>query len=57
MSSKSEVRRAINNNGIKINDLLVNDENKIINYQIFNEENMKISFGKKNIFYSKLFRS
>ena len=26
MSSKSEARRAINNNGIKINDSMVNDE-------------------------------
>ena len=34
MKSKSEVRRAIKNNGVKINDKLVGDENKILNYQI-----------------------
>ena len=31
MSSKSEARRAINNKGVKINDLLVADENKTLN--------------------------
>tara|TARA_Y100000816_G_C26104380_1_gene586299 strand:- start:992 stop:2227 length:1236 start_codon:yes stop_codon:yes gene_type:complete len=54
MSSKSEVRRAINNNGIKINDLLVNDENKIINLPDFQEENMKISYGKKKHYLFKI---
>ena len=39
MSSKSEARRAINNNGIKINDELVVDENKILNL---------IKYGKKS---------
>ncbi len=54
MSSKSEARRAINNNGIKINDLLVMDENKVINFSDFKEKNMKISFGKKKHFLFKL---
>ena len=31
MSSKSEARRAINNKGIKINDLFIADENKTLN--------------------------
>ena len=47
MNSKSEARRAINNNGIKINDELVVDENKILNLSDFINENLKISFGKK----------
>ena len=34
MNSKSEARRAIKNNGIKVNDVLVIDENKILNFQI-----------------------
>ena len=54
MSSKSEARRAINNNGIKINDSMVNDEKKLIVSGDFNEEKMKISFGKKKHFLFKL---
>ena len=54
MSSKSEARRAINNNGIKINDSMVNDEKKLIVSEDFNEEKMKISFGKKKHFLFKL---
>ena len=54
MNSKSEARRAINNNGIKINDLLVIDENKKINFSDFKKENMKISFGKKKHFLFKI---
>ena len=48
MTSKSEARRAIKNNGIKINDFLINDEKKIINLNDFiNESYMKLSYGKK----------
>ena len=54
MSSKSEARRAIKNNGIKVNDLLVTDENMIINYSNFEDKNMKISFGKKKHFIFKI---
>ncbi len=54
MSSKSEARRAINNNGIKINDTLVKDENKILNMNDFEKENVKISFGKKKHFLFKI---
>ncbi len=54
MSSKSEARRAIINNGIKINDLLINDEKKLINNNDFNEKNMKLSFGKKKHFLFKV---
>ena len=56
MSSKSEARRAINNNGIKINDLLVVNENKILELSDFKQENMKVSFGKKKHLYLKLLR-
>ena len=54
MSSKSEARRAIKNKGIKVNDLLVTDENMILNYSNFKNKNMKISFGKKKHFLFKI---
>ncbi len=54
MNSKSEARRAINNKGIKVNDLLVVDDSKILNASDFKKENMKISFGKKKHFIFKI---
>ena len=54
MKSKSEARRAINNNGIKINDTLVGNENKILELSDFKKENMKVSFGKKKHFLFKI---
>ena len=47
-NSKSEVRRIIKNNGVKINNEVVTDESKIININNFdNDNNMKVSHGKK----------
>ena len=47
-NSKGEVRRMIKNNGLRINNELVKDESKIIDQNNFdNENNMKISHGKK----------
>ena len=47
-SSKSEVRRIIKNNGLKINNEVVTDESKIINVNNFDKDNnMKVSHGKK----------
>ena len=54
MKSRGEARRAINNNGIKINDALVGDENKILEFSDFKKENMKVSFGKKKHFLFKI---
>ena len=54
MNSKSEARRAINNKGVKINNLLVADENKILSLSDFKDENLKISFGKKKHFLFKI---
>ncbi len=54
LNSKSEVRRAILNNGIKVNGILVKDENKIINLPDFQEESMKISYGKKKHYLFKI---
>ena len=36
--SKSEIRRLISGNGIKINNQTISDEKKIINIKFFNEE-------------------
>ena len=46
--SKSEARRIINNNGVKINDVTVDDEKKIILAKDFRNKILKISCGKKN---------
>ena len=49
LSSKSEAKRAILNNGLKINDILLKDERKILKLSDFNGKNVKFSYGKKNI--------
>ena len=54
MNSKSEARRAINNKGIKINDMLIDNENKEIDFADFEKEKMKISFGKKKHYIFKI---
>ena len=47
-NSKSEVRRMIKNNGLRINNEVMEDEKKIINQNDFNNDNiMKVSHGKK----------
>ena len=47
-NSKSEIRRMIKNNGLKINNEVITDENKIINQNNFDQNNsMKVSHGKK----------
>jgi len=47
-SSKSEIRRMIKNNGLKINNEIVKDETKIINKNNFDQnDTMKVSHGKK----------
>ncbi|MDC1093166.1 tyrosine--tRNA ligase [Pelagibacteraceae bacterium] len=45
--SKSEARRVIANNGLKINNILVDDEKKILHKVDFKEKVLKISYGKK----------
>ena len=54
MQSKSEVRRAIKNNGIKINNILLKDEFKTIKLKDFNNGILKVSFGKKKHYIFKL---
>ncbi len=49
VSSKSEVRRILKNNGIRVNDNVINDEKKIINMENVSKDNsIKLSIGKKN---------
>ena len=55
MNSKSEIRRAINEKSIKINDTLVESEKKIIDLKDFKENScVKVSRGKKKHFIIKL---
>jgi tyrosyl-tRNA synthetase len=53
LSSKSEVRRAIIEKGIKINDITVVDDKKIINEKDLNNDFIKVSYGKKKHFKIK----
>jgi len=47
-TSKSEIRRIINNSGVKINNAIVNDNKFLINNNLFNnEKTLKLSLGKK----------
>ena len=55
LKSKSEIRRAIVENGIKINDVVVADDKKIIRLNDFVENDyIKVSYGKKKHFRIKL---
>ena len=53
-SSKSEARRAIANKGLKINNILIEDEKKILRILDFNEKSLKMSFGKKKHYVVKI---
>ena len=47
--SKSEVRRIINNNGIRIDNKIIENDKVLITINHFNENNLlKLSLGKKN---------
>ena len=45
--SKSEIRRLVKGNAIKLNDKIVTDEKIIINDEFFNNGYLKLSIGKK----------
>ena len=45
--SKSEVRRLIKGNAIKIDNKIINDEKFILNESYFNNNYLKLSIGKK----------
>ncbi len=46
-NSKSEIRRLIKGNAVKINDNIISDEKFIINKGLFKENYLKLSIGKK----------
>ena len=46
-NSKSEIRRLIKGNAVKINNQVVNDEKLTITKKSFKEKSMKLSLGKK----------
>ena len=46
-NSKSEIRRLIKGNGVKINNLTINDEKLIITKELFDDNSIKLSLGKK----------
>ncbi len=53
-SSKSEIRRLIKGKGIKINNQAINDEKFSITRELFNENFIKLSLGKKRHIKVKL---
>ena len=52
--SKSEARRVIANRGIKINDITIIDEKKIIQLKDFRKNILKFSYGKKKHYLIKI---
>ena len=54
MPSKSEARRIIKNKGLKIDDIIVQDENKIFDQLDFKKNFVKLSLGKKKHFLVKV---
>ncbi len=45
--SKSEARRQIRGGGLKINDVVITDEFALITHEMFADERVKLSYGKK----------
>ena len=54
LSSKSEARRVIANKGIKIDDIIIEDEKKILYEKDFKKKKLKLSYGKKKHFLIKI---
>ena len=54
LSSKSEARRAIANNGFKINDVIIKDEKRILEIKDFTKNTLKLSYGKKKHYLVKI---
>jgi len=53
-SSKSEARRTIANKGLKINNIVISDDKKILQPKDFRDKSIKISIGKKKHFLIKV---
>ena len=54
LPSKSEARRAIANKGLKIDDNVIEDENKILKLKDFKNKILKLSYGKKKHYLVKV---
>ena len=54
-NSKSEIRRLIKGNGVKINNQTINDDKLIITIKLFEDNFIKISLGKKRHIKVELF--
>ena len=54
LSSKSEVRRAIANKGLKIDDIVVEDEKRMLQSKDFKNNILKLSYGKKKHYLIKI---
>tara|TARA_B100001063_G_C16712390_1_gene528731 strand:- start:181 stop:1410 length:1230 start_codon:yes stop_codon:yes gene_type:complete len=52
--SKSEIRRLIKGNAIRIDNLIINDEKFIIRNELFKKDYLKLSIGKKRHFKIEL---
>ena len=46
-TSKSEIKRLIKGNGVKINDNIINNEKLMITKELFENNFIKLSLGKK----------
>ena len=46
-NSKSEIRRLIKGNGVKINNQTISDEKMLISITLFKDNLIKLSLGKK----------
>ncbi len=54
LPSKSEARRAISNKGIRIDDIIIKDEKKILLPIDFKKNILKLSYGKKKHYLVKI---
>ena len=55
VTSKSDARRSIKNNAIKLDNQILTDEKKILRLDDFvNNEVLKVSFGKKKHYLIKI---
>ena len=54
MTSKSEARRAIKSNALKLDNITLKEETKMIKSNDFKNNTLKISFGKKKHFLIKI---
>ena len=54
LPSKSEARRVILNKGFKLNDKVIDDEKKILQLKDFENNTLKLSYGKKKHYLIKI---